>query len=213
MDKKMNIVTEIKYLGVQIKHIKRMCSAIKYNISIFKYIRNSLTTEASFMYFNAMIAPHITYCLSCWSQANKTTLKPLRSVYNQALKVLDRKAPCYHHCNILCKYKILSFDSLIHYTNLRTLFKIVNNIAPPSMQKFIKLYSEQTSRTSRSTAHRNCAIPNRSSTFAQTAFSFKTIKQWNLLPGSLKLSLDFNNFTRNLKKYILDNQLCQHQLN
>lgn len=65
---KMNIMTEIKYLGVQIKHIKRMCSAIKYNISIFKYIRNSLTTEASFMYFNVMISPHITYCLSCWSQ-------------------------------------------------------------------------------------------------------------------------------------------------
>lgn len=96
---KLNIVTEIKYLGVHLdqtlsfkKHIKRMCNSIKYNISIFRHIRNSLTTEASFMYFNAMISPHITYCLSCWSQANENTLKPLRSVYNQALKVLDRKA-------------------------------------------------------------------------------------------------------------------------
>ncbi len=215
---KINIVTEIKYLGVHLdqtlsfkKHIKRMCNCIKYNISTFRHIRNSLTIEASFMYFNAMISSHITYCLSCWSQANETTLKPLRSVYNQALKVLDRKAPHYHHCNILSKYKILSFDSLIRYTNLRTVFKIINNIAPPSMKKIIKLYSEQTSRTSRSTAHRNCAVPKRFSAFAQTAFSFKTIKQWNQLPERLKLSVDLNNFSRNLKKYILDNQLCQHQ--
>lgn len=158
-----------------------------------------------------MISPQITYCLSCWSQANETTLKPLRPVFNQALKVLDRKAPRYHHCNILSKHKILSFDSLIQYTNSITIFKIVNNIAPPSMKKIIKFYSEQTNRTSRSTAHRNCAILKRSSAFAQTAFSFKTIKQWNQLPDSLKLSVDLNNFSQNLKKYILDNQLCQHQ--
>jgi len=90
----ITIVTEIKYLGVHLdqtlsfkKHIKRMTNSIKYNISIFKHIRNRLTIEAAFIYFNAMISSHITYCLSCWSQANETTIKPLRSVYNQALKV------------------------------------------------------------------------------------------------------------------------------
>ena len=97
------------------------------------------------------------------------------------------------------------------FTNLRNIFKIVNNIAPPPLKKFVQLFSEQTTRTSRSTVHRNCAVPKRSSAFAQTAFSFKTIKQWNQLPDSLKCSVDLNIFSRNLKKYILDNQLCQHQ--
>jgi len=117
--------------------------------------------------------------------------------------VLDRKAQGYHHCNILRKYKVLSFDSLILFTNLRTVFKIVNNLAP-SMKKFIKLYSEQTNRTSRSTVHKNLAIPQRSSAFAQTAYSFKIIKQWNQLPNSLKLSIDVNNFSQSFFSFFVD---------
>jgi len=65
------------------------------------------------------------------------------------------------------------------------------------MKNFIKLYSEQTNRTSRSTVHKNLAIPKISSAFAQTAYSFKTIKQWNQLPNSLKLSVDVNHFSKN----------------
>ena len=68
---KISIATDLKYLGVHLdqtlsfkKHIKKLCNSIKYNISSFRHIRNSLTTEASFMYFNALIISHIPYCLS-----------------------------------------------------------------------------------------------------------------------------------------------------
>jgi len=88
------------------------------------------------MYFNAMIASHITYCTVCPVGLRPTRPHPLGSIYNQALKVLDRKAPFYHHCNILSI--ILSFDSLIRFTNFRSVFKIVNNIALLSMKKIHK---------------------------------------------------------------------------
>lgn len=140
----IDIVKNVKYLGIHLdqtlsfkNHMKRKRNLLKYNISSFRHIRKSLTIEASFMYFNAMIIPHFTYCLSCWSQANETTLIPLRSLYNQTLKILDRKPLRQHHCNIISKYKILSFDNLILYSNLRIVFKIVNNIAPPSLKNLL----------------------------------------------------------------------------
>lgn len=210
-------VTEIKYLGLYVdqtltfkKHIKKVTNTITYNISSLKHMRNSLTVEAAFTYFNAMIIPHFTYCLTSWSQAKETTLKPLRSVYNQALKALDKKTLSYHHCNILRKYKLLSFDNIILYNNLRTIFKIINNIAPPPLKSFVRLCSEQNTRATRSTTNKKCVIPKRSSAFAQCAFSFCSIRQWNALPDSLKLSGDLNSFTRNLKKYIIEHQTCQH---
>ncbi len=41
-------------------------------------------------------------------------------LYNRALKVLDRKQIRYHRCQILSKYKILSFAHFVffHYVNL-----------------------------------------------------------------------------------------------
>uniref|UniRef100_A0A3Q3LKN7 Reverse transcriptase domain-containing protein n=1 Tax=Labrus bergylta TaxID=56723 RepID=A0A3Q3LKN7_9LABR len=104
-------VDEFKYLGVTLdhnltfkSHIKKMCHKVKYNIANFRHIRNSLTVEASKMYLNAMIFSCFHYCISCWSQANKTVLKPIRSLHKQALKTLDRKPQQYHHCDILDKY-------------------------------------------------------------------------------------------------------------
>ncbi len=47
-----------------------------------------------------MIFSHITYCLTTWSQASNTSLKPILSLYKQTLKVLDKKTIHYHHCDI-----------------------------------------------------------------------------------------------------------------
>ena len=41
-------------------------------------------------YFNAMILSYYHYRISCWFQASKSVLKPIRSLHKQALKILDR---------------------------------------------------------------------------------------------------------------------------
>ena len=66
------------------------------------------------MYMHSMVISHITYCITSFSQANSTTLKPLQSLYKQTLKILDNKSLHYHHCPILLKYKLLSWDNLIY---------------------------------------------------------------------------------------------------
>lgn len=210
-------VNEFKYLGVILdpnltfkSHIKKMSHVLKYNLSNFRHIRNSLTVEASKIYFNAMILSYFHYCISCWSQASKSVLKPIRSLHKQALKILDRKSRQYHHCDILNKYKMLSFDNLMLYSDVRLVYKIIHNTAPPPLKNFVKLRSEHTVRASRSVSSGDCNIPKRSSAFAQSAFSFKAIKSWNNLPTYLKLCTDFNVFSSEVKKWILRNQTCQH---
>ena len=170
----------------------------------------SLTVEASKTYFNAMILSYYHYCISCWSQASKSVLKPIRSLHKQALKILDRKSRQYHHCDILNKYKMLSFDNLMLYSDVRLVYKIIHNAAPPPLKNFVKLRSEHTIRASRSVSSGDCNIPKHSSGFGQSAFSFKAIKSWNNLPTYLKLCTDFNVFSCEVKKWILRNQTCQH---
>lgn len=58
-----------------------------YNISVFRHIQNTLTYDAAeILYLDAMM---VYYCISGWSHTIETTLKPLKTRLNQAVKVLD----------------------------------------------------------------------------------------------------------------------------
>lgn len=210
-------VTDFKYLGVTLdptlsfkKHVKQMCQSLKFNIATFKCIRNSLTLEAAKLFFNAMIMSRFYYCITCWSQANKSTLKPLESIHKQALKILDRRTWQHHHCHILQKYTLLNFENVQRLANIRLVHRIIHNTAPAPLKKFVQLTSQVTTRATRSSSRQQCSIPKRKTTFAQSAFSYSAIKEWNNLPTEIKNLTSYSTFTCELKKWLWSGQTCQH---
>lgn len=104
---RLQVSSDFKYLGVYIdsnltfrSHIKKLCNNIKFNLPNFRYARSCMSIKAANMFMHSMIFSHITYCLTTWSQASNTSLKPILSLYKQALKVLDKKSIHHHHCDI-----------------------------------------------------------------------------------------------------------------
>ena len=110
------------------------------------------------MYMFSLILSHINYCLPTWSTANSTTLKPVMSLYKQALKILDKKPKSHHHCSVLHKYRLLSWDNLITFKNCCLMFKIRFNLAPPPLCSLVKFRTAATSAT-RGAARGDCDIP------------------------------------------------------
>ncbi len=116
-----------------------------------------MSSDAALIYMHSMIIYHSTYCLTTWSHASITTLKPLDSLYKQSLKTLDKKSVQFHHCSILKKYNLLSWDNLIKYVHICLLFKTMNSLFSP-LKQFVNI---------RTTAHRStrggergdCIIP------------------------------------------------------
>ncbi len=90
-----------------------------------------MTSDAALMYMHSMIISHITYCLTTWSQ--------------QSLKTLDKKSVQFHHCSILKKYNLLSWDNLIKYVHICLLFKTMYSLSSP-LKQFVNI---------RTTAHRS----------------------------------------------------------
>ena len=180
-------VDRFRYLGVTLDptlsfkhHVKKLGNTLKLNLANFRYIRHSLTVEASSMYLNAMIIPHFLYCMTSWFQSNKTILKPLESIYKTALKIHDKKPRRYHHCHILNKYDILNFDNLIKHANVCLLFKIIHNSVAPPLKKYVTLCSEKSSRTTRSVTRGECSVPQRRTVFGKSSFSCFAMTQWSV---------------------------------
>ena len=176
----------------------------------YKHIKNSLTTEDSYTYLNTMIIPHLLYCMSSWSQVFKTSLKPLESLNKRALKIHDKKPRLYHHCNILNKYIFFSFDNLIKFNQISSLFKIIHNLSAPPLRKFITLSAEQISRSTRSTVRGECIVPRCRTTFGQQSFTYKAVSLWNTLPSEIMACTDYSSFRRLTRTWLLSQQACTH---
>lgn len=137
-DTELQLVKEFKYLGVLLdytlsfkSHIKMISRIIKFNVSNFNQFRRSMTDHAAMTFLHSMIFSHISYCITSWSLTGISILKPIERLYNRALKILDKKAFSYHHCKILTKYKLLSFENFIKFKNACLIYKTLHGIAPP----------------------------------------------------------------------------------
>lgn len=65
--------------------------------------------------------------ISCWSQAGRTTFAPLQTG--------QKKPSSYHHCKIIQRYYLLTFDSFVSLEDVSLvtfhLYKVINGLAPP----------------------------------------------------------------------------------
>lgn len=213
---RLQVVTEFKYLGVILdsklsfnSHAKMVSNRIKFALSNFRHIRQQMSVQAAKMYMYSMIFSHLTYCLTVWSHANITTLKPIHSLYKRTVKTLDRKPNSYHHCSILQKHKLLSWENMIKYAHLCLIYKVIHGLSSPPLSQFIQIRNTDHSRT-RGAVRGDCIIPLRKSLFGQTTFSVQAAHEWNLTPITIRNSNTYNSFKIQLKKWLLENQSCQH---
>ena len=156
-----------------------------------------------------MIFSHLSFCVTSWSQAASTITKPLRMIYNRAIKILDRKPIRSHHCHVLQKLNMLSFDNFINLANLKLIHKCLHNQAPQVLSDLVVPLSALGSVT-RGASSGNCKVRLCKSSFGQTAFSVRAINMWNSLPVELKLDVDLDHFKLKLKQFLKRNQSCSH---
>lgn len=185
-----------------------MCKTIRSNINCFKIIRKCLTRVCTHVFKFYDSFPFIVLSETVWSQTSQTTLKPIKSLYNRALKVFDQKPIRFHH-HILLKHNFLSLPNFINFSILKLFFKCVNGLAPKPLSSCIsKLQS--CSRSTRAASAGDCIVPFRKTCFAQTAFSVRGTSLWNMLPVHLKSVTKLGFFKKETKTWIFQQQQRTH---
>ena len=212
----LNIVRSVKYLGVHFDstlkfktHIQNLSKAINITLGTFNHIRNSFSHEAAVAFYHAMITSRFTYCITCWSQAPTTSLKLMESLHKRAAKILDKKPRDYHHCRAYSNNGLLNLGNQIKYSNLVLVHRILYDSASPTLREYVQLIANNTERFTRACQNLDCKIPPRSSTFGQASMSVRGIATWNGLPRHLKAITSTKLFSQQLKKFLLENQVCQ----
>lgn len=124
-------------------------------MSNYRFIRSNLSLQSARLFMHSMIMSHITYCLTTWSQANKTSIKSIESLYKQTIKILDKKTLRYHHCTILQKHHLLSWENVIKYSNLCLIYKVLHGLSSLPLNQFVSI-GDNTSANQRSSARGLC---------------------------------------------------------
>ena len=155
-----------------------------------------------------MIMSHMLYCVTSWAAACKTALKPIETVYKQALKVLDKKPKTYHHCQILKKHERLNWDNTVKHTDAVLMYKIFHGQAPPPLQEFVK---KNSNRSTRAGSRGDCVVPFRKSAHSQATFSVRASHTWNSVPSTIRKLPTLTSFTKQLKAWLLEEQHCCHR--
>ncbi len=104
----IEVVNEVMYLDIILdknlkfdSQVKNICKKLKPNLNCFCIIRSDLSGQTAKLYMHGMIFSHLSYCTTSWSQTSSTTLKPIVSLYKQAIKVMNQKPVRWHHCYVL----------------------------------------------------------------------------------------------------------------
>lgn len=212
----LELVNEFKYLGVTLdstltfkSHIKKIQRTIKFNLSNFKLIRPSLTTVSARVFMHAMVFSYIEYGFTNWSFTSKAALTQTDSLYKRPLKILDKKPVSYHHCHILQKYNLLTFDNFTKFKYACAIYKILKGLAPPPMSAYVK-QNGNISYTTRATTRGDCVIPLRRTSCGQSVLSFAGSHIWNSTPSMIRGCYTYATFKTNLKKWLKSTQICNH---
>jgi len=102
---------------------------------------------------------HLSYCITAWSQTSASTLKPVISLYEQAIKIFDKKPMISHHCDIIQKHKIFTFENFVNFSILKLTFKCLNNCVSPLFSGLIERHQGSLRPSTRASVSGDCVIP------------------------------------------------------
>lgn len=128
---------------------------------------------------------------------------------NRLWKCLIKKPRHYHHCNIIKKHCLLTFDSFILFSDMCLMYKLTHDLAPPPLKQCVSFCRDNV-RVSRASTRGDCYSTFKKTTFGQSAFSYQAIRKWNVIPLHIRDSLSFKSFKKSLKIWLKINQVCDH---
>lgn len=207
---KLELVTEIKYLGFIISndlslknHFVYVQKKISKKLFFFSRVSQFLSVATNITVYKTIIQPHFDYCASILNFLDNNSIAILQKLQNRGMRIIlkcNRFTPIKSMLNVL---EWLSVKQRLKYFTLVFVFKILNGLCPSYFCNYIVYNYQIHNHLTRSNNHLHIERKN-SIKFMHTLFA-DGFREYNLLPNKIKESISLNVFKKHLLQYIRSN--------
>jgi hypothetical protein len=134
--------SSFKLLGVMIDeylsfnaHISHVCAKVSKSLFCINRIKNFVNKATLKLLYYAMVHSHLSYCLNVYSCANTTNLQRLRIKQKEAVRIISNAGYRDHTKPLFLNQKILQFDDMVKFANLKFMHSYVHQRLPFSFNE------------------------------------------------------------------------------
>ena len=182
-------------------HVTKTVSTCMSRLGQINRVKHVLDKDTLTIVVNCLVFSKLFYCSNVWSNTTESNLDKVQKVQNFACRIVSGVKKFDHITPVLRAMQWLPIRQLFYYRNAVMAFNCVTGCTPDSFtDQFIKR-SDVSMRTTRNS--QKLQIPLLKSATGQRSFYYRTVKIWNTLDPSLKLSKTLQEFKRKLKNFLL----------
>ena len=201
-----------KYLGVYFDkqlnwktHIDYICQKISKSCGSLAKIRNCVELETCREIYHAIIHSYLKYGILAWGSASKSTLKPLQTIVNRAVRIMSFAPFGSIDLNPLYEIlEILNVEQIYTLEIAKLMYKNVNNLMPVRIANYFECRNSSTSISTRRTRSQRIAPIFLFNTAVGTrSIQNKGDEIWKNVPMEIKSTPWLNSFKRMFKSHLL----------
>lgn len=141
-NKVLEVVSEVKYLGVTIDknlnfsaHIDYMSKKIGSKIGLLRRVGADMTPIMRCVIYKAVIAPVFEYCASILVGANKSDLQHLQTLQNRAMRIILRCGKRTRIVDMLEALQFMNIQQRIDFNTCLLVYNMMNGMCPNYLSK------------------------------------------------------------------------------
>ena len=194
-------VSKFKYLGLMFdpcldfnEHIDYMVKKLSKRVGILKRVSKFIDSYTLKTLYNAIIQPHIDYCLPVWSMTNERLINKVQVVQNRAVRVIVGVGIRDMHVqDMYDNLRIMTVKQRASYLTACCVYKCTQLLMPGYLCEHFRPSSNR--HSARLSNGSTCLqVPRVKTETGRKAFSHSGPLLWNQLPNNIKNTTDLNRF-------------------
>lgn len=209
---KIEIVTEVKYLGFVVDNFLKFNSHFIYiqkkitkKLYFFSRVSQHLSINSKITVFKTIIQPHFEYCATIIYTFDLNKITALQKLQNRAMRIILK---CTRHTPIqlmLTSLQWFSIKNRLEYLAMVFIYKMLQNLLPIYFNKYIVFNNQIHEYSTR--YNRQLHIYRQNSSLNMKTLLFKGFVQFNKLPDIIKNSNTVQEFKHRLALFIKEKLL------
>ena len=177
----------VKILGVtmdknlswesHVSTVVKRCYACICGLSKFS---NKLTKNVKKSLFEALVFPHLQYCLTVWGSCSSTQRYRIQKIINHCARIVNGARRYDHATPLLAELEWRRFEALLDQRDLAAVHRILHSARSPACLKKRVIYrSAVSTRATRGTTVEQLELPRVRTEVARRSFAFRAVSKWN----------------------------------